>query len=94
MNRDGTSEVRDILIAQKQFFKSGRTQDLDYRLENLSRLKTGIIQKESAVLEALKKDLSRAPYESYLLEVGVLLAEIQLVLRRLKSWARPRRARA
>ncbi|MGD8470646.1 MAG: aldehyde dehydrogenase family protein, partial [Desulfobacteraceae bacterium] len=93
MNRDGTSEVRDILTAQKQFFKSGRTQDLDYRLENLSRLKNGIIQNESAVLEALKKDLSKAPYESYMTEVGVVLDEIRLAQRRLKSWARPRRVK-
>ena len=93
MNLDGMSDFRNILSAQEQFFKSGRTHDLDRRLENLKRLKNGIIQNESAVLEALKKDLSRAPYESYLLEVGVLLAEIQLALRRLKSWARPRRAK-
>jgi aldehyde dehydrogenase (NAD+) len=93
MNRDGMSEVRDILAAQKQFFKSGRTQDLDYRLENLKRLKNGIIQNESAVLEALKKDLSKAPYESYMTEVGVVLDEIRLAQRRLKSWARPRRVK-
>jgi aldehyde dehydrogenase (NAD+) len=93
MNRDGMTDLRNILTAQKKFFKSGRTQDLDYRLENLKRLKNGIIQNERAVLEALNKDLSRAPYESYLLEVGVVLAEIQLARRRLKSWTRPRRVR-
>ncbi|MEJ2729603.1 MAG: aldehyde dehydrogenase [Deltaproteobacteria bacterium] len=93
MNRDGMSDFRNILTAQEQFFKSGQTHDLDYRLDNLKRLKNAIIQNESAFMEALKKDLSRAPYESYLLEVGVLLAEIRLVKRRLKSWARPRRAK-
>jgi aldehyde dehydrogenase (NAD+) len=93
MNRDGMTDLRNILTAQEQFFKSGRTQDLDYRLENLNRLKNVIIQNESTVLEALKKDLSKAPYESYLSEVGVLLAEIQLARRRLKSWARPRRVK-
>jgi aldehyde dehydrogenase (NAD+) len=93
MNRNGMTDLRDILSAQKQFFELRRTQDLDYRLENLKRLKNAIIQNESAVLEALEKDLSKAPYESYLTEVGVVLEEIRLARRRLKSWTRPRRVK-
>jgi aldehyde dehydrogenase (NAD+) len=87
------TEIGDILSAQQQFFKSGRTKDLDFRLENLNRLKKGIIQNESAIFDALKKDLGKPPYESYLTEVGVVLDEIRLVNRRLKSWARPRRVK-
>ena len=87
------NEIRNILTAQQQFFKSGRTKNLDFRLENLNRLKKGIIQNETAIGEALKKDLSKSSYESYLTEVGVVLAEIRLASRRLKSWARPRRVK-
>ncbi len=87
------TNIDDILTAQEQFFKSGRTRDLDFRLENLSRLKKGIIQNESAIFEALKKDLCKSTYESFLTEVGVILDEIRLVSRRLKSWARPRRVK-
>jgi aldehyde dehydrogenase (NAD+) len=87
------TEIRNILTAQEQFFKSGRTKDLDFRLENLNRLKKGIIQNETAIGEALKKDLSKSSYESYLTEVGVALDEIRLTGRRLKSWAQPRRVK-
>jgi aldehyde dehydrogenase (NAD+) len=87
------SEIEEILAAQQQFFKSGRSKDLDFRLENLDRLKKAIIQDEAAIFEALKKDLSKPTYESFLTEVGVILHEIRLVSRRLKSWARPRRVK-
>lgn len=87
------NEIRNTLAAQEQFFKSGRTKDLNFRLENLNRLRKGIIQNEAAILEALKKDLSKSFYESYLTEVGVVLDEIRLVSRRLKSWVRPRRVK-
>jgi aldehyde dehydrogenase (NAD+) len=87
------NQIRNILTAQQQFFKSGRTKNLDFRLENLKRLKKGIVQNETAIGEALKKDLSKSSYESYLTEVGVVLAEIRLASRRLKSWARPRRVK-
>ena len=92
-NRDGMDEIRNTLAAQEQLFKSGRTRDLNFRLENLTRLKKGIIENEAAIMAALKADLSKSPYESYLTEVGVVLDEIRLVRRRLKSWARPRRVK-
>jgi aldehyde dehydrogenase (NAD+) len=85
--------IRDILSAQERFVESGRARDLDFRLENLHRLKKRIIEKEAAIFDALKKDLSKSPYESYLTEVGVVLDEIRLAIRRLKSWARPRKAK-
>ena len=87
------NDIGEILTAQEKFFKSGRTKNLDFRLENLDRLKKGTIKNETAILNALKKDLSKSPYESYLTEVGVVLDEIRLASRRLKSWARPRRAK-
>lgn len=87
------AEIDAILAAQKQFFKSGRSRDVDFRLENLRRLKKGIIQNEAAIFEALKKDLGKSTYESFLTEVGVILDEIRLVSRRLKSWARPRKVK-
>lgn len=87
------TEIDDIVAAQEQFFNSGRTRDLDFRLESLSRLKKGIIQNETAIFEALKEDLAKSTYESFLTEVGVILDEIRLVSRRLKSWARPRRVK-
>ena len=87
------TEIDDIVAAQEQFFNSGRTRDLDFRLENLSRLKKGIIQNETAIFEALKEDLAKSTYESFLTEVGVILDEIRLVSRRLKSWARPRKVK-
>ena len=87
------TEIGDILSAQEQFFKSGRTKDLDFRLENLNRLKKGIIKHETDIFDALKKDLSRHPCESYFTEVGIVLDEIRLASRRLKSWARPRKVK-
>ena len=54
---DGMTAIQNILASQRQFFNSGRTKDLDYRLENLSRLKKAIIQNEAAIFEALKNDL-------------------------------------
>ena len=87
------THIQQILADQKQFFQSGHTKNLAFRLKNLVRLKSAIVQNEAAILNALKKDLSKSAYEGYLTEVGVVLDEIRFVSRRLNSWARPKRVK-
>jgi len=85
--------IQNILTDQRQFFNSGRTKNLDFRLENLSRLKKAIIQNEATILKALKNDLYKSAYEGYLTEIGLALEEIRFVSRRLRSWVKPRKVR-
>ena len=89
----GMTDIQQLLAAQKKYFQAGRTKDLEFRLQNLARLKDAIVQNEAAIFKALDDDLSKSTYEGYLSEVGVVLNEIRLTRRKLKSWARPRRVR-
>jgi len=84
---------QNILAGQRQFFNSGRTKDLDFRLENIRRLKKAIIQNEAAILAALRNDLYKPAYEGYLTEIGLVLTEIRFVSRHLRSWVKPRKVR-
>lgn len=85
--------IQNILTDQRQFFDSGRTKDLDFRMESLNRLKKAIIQNEAAILKALKNDLYKSAYEGYLTEIGLALEEIRFVSRRLRSWVKPKKVR-
>ncbi|MBW2518042.1 MAG: aldehyde dehydrogenase family protein, partial [Deltaproteobacteria bacterium] len=87
------TDIQQILAEQKKFFQAGHPKDLEFRLQNLARLRDAVIQNEAAILKALNDDLSKSAYEGYLTEVGVVLNEIRLTRRKLKSWARPRRVR-
>ena len=87
------TEIQQVIAGQREFFQAGRTRDLDFRLHALARLKSAIIQNEAAILDALNRDLSKSAYEGYMAEVGVVLDEIRLYRRKLKSWARPKRAK-
>jgi len=90
---DDMTAIQNILADQRQFFNSARTKDLDFRLENISRLKKAIIQNEAAILEALRNDLYKPAYEGYLTEIGLVLTEIRFVSRHLRSWVKPRKVR-
>jgi acyl-CoA reductase-like NAD-dependent aldehyde dehydrogenase len=87
------SRFRDVLQRQREFFRSGRTRDVAFRLQQLGALRTAVIKNEAAILEACKLDMSKPPMEAYTSERGMVLNEVDHAMRHLASWARPRRVR-
>ena len=75
------------LQAQRDFFASGQTRAVSFRLEQLKKLKSAILQRQDAIVNAARADLGRPEFEGYF-EIGVL-AELSYVLKHLESWAKP-----
>ncbi|MDA0325983.1 MAG: aldehyde dehydrogenase [Bacteroidetes bacterium] len=83
-----------IINQQKTFFDSGRTRDLSYIKDKLKALKTNILSNEEAIYEALYKDFKKSRFEAYFSEIGIVVAEIDMTLKNLKSWSKPNKVRA
>lgn len=83
-------DLEKILSCQREFFATGATRDLDYRLWALGRLADAIARREKELLRALYRDLRKSPMEGYMTEVGILKAELSLLRKNLRRWARPR----
>ena len=77
--------------AMKRFYESGITKDYAFRKQQLLALKKVIIQYEQEIYKALYTDLKRSKEETYATENGLLLAEINVALKNLRKWMRPRR---
>jgi aldehyde dehydrogenase (NAD+) len=75
--------------SQKEFFWSGRSRDIDFRIESLKLLKDAIKIHEKDVLDALYNDLRRARFDAYVTEIGMIYHEIGHAIRHLRSWAEP-----
>ena len=82
-------EIEDIVAIQKEYFHSDATKSIEFRVHQLKRLRKLIRQYEDAILDALNKDLGRAPMESYLLEIMLIINEINFSIKKLKAWAKP-----
>lgn len=78
----------EILNKQREFFKSGRTLDVEYRIFYLKKLKKAILDCEKDILNALNKDLGKSKTEGYMCEVGLSLSEISFFLKNLKKLAK------
>ena len=63
------------------------------RIAGLRRLYTAVSQNEKEILDALKKDLGKSGFESYMCETGLVLEEISYMLKHIRSFSREKRRR-
>lgn len=83
--------IEELVKCQKDYFETGATRSLASRQEALARLKWGIKKYEKEIQEALKKDLGKSPFESYMTEIGMTVSEISYIQKHLPGWMKPRR---
>ena len=86
-------EIGLILESQRKFFATGKTLDIGYRIEILKKLKSLIVQHEQEIKDALWKDFHKPQFEVIATESRFVLKELNLAIRKLRNWAKPRKVR-
>ncbi len=86
-------EIIEIVLKQHMFFSSLATQSYDFRINGLQKLKKGITKFESQFRTALKDDLGKSEFESYVTEIGFVLHDLTNTIKHLKKWMKPKRIR-
>ena len=85
--------VLPSLITLRNYFNSGATRSYEFRKAQLQKLKQAILANEDGINKALYADLKKSPEEAYASELGLLLSEINLTIKKLRQWMRPINAR-
>ena len=83
------SQIREIVAAQRRFFRTGETLSVKWRIQQLKRLKAAVIAHADEFTAALAEDLGRSEVEAYLCDVGPIIVEINEMLSGLRRWSRP-----
>ena len=81
-------EIQALVARQRQFFFSGKTLPLDYRIRALKALKQAIAEKQDKIADALYRDLGKSEAEGFMCETGLVLSEISYMLRHIRRFAR------
>jgi len=84
------ARIDEIRAAQTKFFKSGATLTRSFREEQLRALLRACETFESKLAAALFEDLGKDADQSYITETGFVRSEVQLALKRLRGWMRPK----
>ncbi|WP_256972888.1 aldehyde dehydrogenase [Clostridium botulinum] len=85
--------IRNILEKQKSFFDKGYTKDINFRIEALKKLKHNIKINENNIFKALKIDLNKSEFETFITEIGIVYDEINGAIRNIKKWSKPKKVK-
>lgn len=80
--------ITDVVQAQRDYFKSGKTKPIEFRIGQLKHLKKILQKNEETILNALAEDLGKPKYDGYIAEFVPLYEEINLFLKNIKKWAK------
>lgn len=83
-------EVNNLVRQQRNFFSTNQTKDVSFRIEKLKLLKNTILENKEAILNALKSDLNKPRFESYVTEL-LVVKEIDYAIKHIKFWTKPKR---
>ena len=82
-------EIHSIVLRQKEYFLTGETLDVKFRIQALKKLKQSLIDYEKEITEALKQDLNRSEAEAYFCDIGSVILEINEYIKGVKKWNKP-----
>lgn len=84
-------EFEAMVSRQRAFWNTGATRSVEWRLIQLKKLEQALEEREETLCAALKADLGKAAYESWLSEIGMTLGELCFARKHLKKWAAVKR---
>jgi len=83
--------IEAIVNSQKEFFKTGKTKDIDYRKQLLKQLLSELTKQENHITKALYDDFKKPEFESVISETAIVLQDLKRTIKNIDKWAKPKR---
>lgn len=87
------STLGEKINEQRKYFSTNETKDIDFRINKLKKLREVLKNEEEKVFEALRKDLMKSTFESYVTEVAMVYDEINTQIKNIRKWSKRRRVK-
>ena len=87
------NEIKELVLMQREHFCAGATLPVNTRLKALLKLKACILKYEDEIHAALKKDLGKSSFESYMCETGMTLSELSYMIKHIFSFTKEKSVR-
>uniref|UniRef100_A0A914XQ08 Aldehyde dehydrogenase domain-containing protein n=1 Tax=Plectus sambesii TaxID=2011161 RepID=A0A914XQ08_9BILA len=78
-----------IVEKQRRFFKSGKTQPIEFRIEQLETMKRMLKENVDKISDAVYKDIHRSKPQAYCYEVSNVIIEIDYMIDNIADWSKP-----
>lgn len=80
--------IKETLEKQREYFNSGATLPVEFRIKMLKRLYAAIKKYEVEIEDALTADLGKSDFEGFMCEVGMVLTEISYMIKHTPKFAK------
>ncbi|OIV97944.1 hypothetical protein TanjilG_12701 [Lupinus angustifolius] len=81
--------VKDL----RESFGSGRTRSYEWRVSQVKALQKMVVDNEQEIMDAIRADLARPPFETVVYEIGILKNSCEVALKELKQWMKPEKVK-
>lgn len=86
------TDTSGLIRSQRDFYYRDSTKTYDFRIRALKRLKRVLKDNEENILKALKEDLGKSSFESYITEYALVMEELDFAIKNLKKWMKRKRS--
>ena len=83
-----SKEINSLLKKQREYYRSGATIPVSYRIEQLKKLYAAVKKYEAEVNDALTADLGKSHYVGFMCESGLVLSEISYMICHTRKFAK------
>lgn len=83
--------ISTIIEKQRNFAAAGQAKEINFRKQQLQKLKTLLKQNEQVLYQAIYVDLKKSQFETYLTELALLYHELDQAIKKVNKWASPKK---
>lgn len=80
--------MEEIVNKQREYFYTGETLDVDFRISQLQKLKESMSQHKEELFKAFKQDFNKCEFDVVTTEYSMVLSEINYMLKHIKKFAK------
>ncbi len=80
--------MEDIVNKQREFFNLNQTKTIDFRIQQLKKLRKLLTDNESLLNDAIYADFKKSAFDTFTNELALLYIDIDEAIRNVKKWAK------
>ena len=85
--------MENTIASQRKFFKSKKTKNIAFRIEQLKKFKRVLKENEKILNEAIYQDFKKSSFENYTTELSLVYHDIDEAIKKIPKWAKRKRVR-
>jgi len=86
-------KMKNLVEKQRVFFNSNKTKDIEWRIQQLKKIRTLLKENEPLLYQAIYTDFQKSVFDTFTSELSLLYTEIDETIQKVKNWAKQKKVK-